>query len=76
MTRYVKQYCHVHGVHCPKQHIADITYHTGTRVHRCSNIKKHFQKADHIFGRWVRVTYDGQPDHKRKPNNTSELGWN
>ena len=73
MTRHVKEYCDVHGVLYPKQHIGDITYHTGTRVHRCSNIKEHFPKAAHIFGKWVRVIYDGQPERKRKPNNTSEL---
>ena len=73
MTRYVKEYCDVHGVHYPKQHIGDITYHTGTRVYRCSNIKEHFPKAVHIFGRWVRVIYDGQPDRKRKPNNATEV---
>ena len=30
MTRYVQEYCGVHGVHYPKQHIRDITYHIGT----------------------------------------------
>ena len=73
MTRYVREYCDVHGVHCPRQHIGGITYHTRTRVYRCSNIKEHFPKAVHIFGRWVRVVYDGQHDRKRKPNNTSEV---
>ena len=73
MTRYVKEYCDVHGVHYPKQHIGDITYHTGTRVYRCSNIKEHFPKAVHIFVRWVRVIYDEQPDSKRKPNNATEV---
>ena len=53
MTRYVKEYCVVHGVHYPKQNIGDITYHTRTRVYRCSNIKEHFHKAVHIFGTWV-----------------------
>ena len=38
-----------------------------------SNIKEHFHKAVHIFGRWVRVVYDRQPDRKRKPNNASEV---
>ena len=73
MTRYVKEYCDVHGVHYPKQNIGDIIYHTGTRVFRCSNIKKHFPKAVHICGRWVRVICDGQPDRKRKPNNATEV---
>ena len=45
MTRYVKEYCVVHGAHYPKQNIGDITYHTGTRVYRCSSIKEHFHKA-------------------------------
>ena len=27
----------------------------------------------YIFGRWVRVIYDEQPDRKRKPNNTTEV---
>ena len=45
MTRYVKEYCDVHGVHCPKQNIGDIIYHTGTRVFRCSNIKKTLPKS-------------------------------
>ena len=73
MTRYVKEYCDVHGVHYPKQHIRDITYHTGTRVYRCSNIKEHFPKAVHIFGLWVCIIYDGQPDCKRKLNNASKV---
>ena len=29
--------------------------------------------AVHIFGRWVRVKNDGQPDRKGKPNNTTEV---
>ena len=64
MTRYVKEHCEVHAVQYPKQHIRDITYHTETRLYRCSNIKEHFPKAVHIFGRWVRVIYDGQLDRK------------
>ena len=43
------------------------------QIYRCSNLKEHFPKAVHIFGRWVCIIYDGQPDHKRKPNNTSEI---
>ena len=73
MKRYVKEYCDVHGVHYLRQCIGDITYHTGTRVYRCSNTKEHFPKAVHIFGRWVRAIYDGEPDLKWKPNNTSEV---
>ena len=73
MTRYVKEYCDVHEVHYPKQHIGDITYNAGTRVYRCSNIKEHFHKAVHIFGTWVCVIYDRQPDRKRKPNNATEV---
>ena len=44
MTRYVKEYCDVHGAHYLRQQIGDITYHTRTRVYRCSNIKEHFKK--------------------------------
>ena len=73
MICYVKEYCNVHGAHYPRQRIGDIKYHTGARVVRCSNIKEHFPKAVHILGTWVRVIYDGQPDRKRKPNNTSEV---
>ena len=50
MTRHVTEYCDVHGVLYPKQYIGDITYHTGTRVHRCSNIKEHFPKAVTFLG--------------------------
>ena len=56
-----------------QQHIGDITHHTGTQVYRYSNIKEHFPKAVYIFGRWVRVIYDGQRDRKRKPSNTPEV---
>ena len=73
MTCYVKEYCDIHGVHYPRESIRSITYHTGTRWDRCSNIKEHFPKVVHIFGRRVRVIYDGQPDSERKPNNTSEV---
>ena len=73
MTRSVKECCNVHGLNYPKQRIGDITYHTGTRVCGCCNIKEHFPKAVHIFGRWVCIIYDGQSDRKRKPSNTSEV---
>ena len=43
------------------------------REYRYSDIKEHFQEAVHIFGRWVHLIYDGQPDRKRKPNNTPEV---
>lgn len=51
MTEFVKQYCHVHEFHYPIQKIGDIKYLTGTRVYRISNIKEHFPKSVHIFGR-------------------------
>lgn len=66
MDAYVKQYCTVHGVHYPFQKIDDIKYHIGTRVYRVSDIVEHLSKANHIFGRWVRIIYDGQPDRKRQ----------
>ena len=73
MTRYLKCYCDVHGVHYPRQYIEDFIYHTRTRVYRCSNIKEHFQKGVHIFWKWTRVIYDGQPDRKQKPNKAPEV---
>ena len=73
MTRYLKCYCDVHGVHYPRQCIEDFIYHTRTRVYRCSNIKEHFQKGVHIFWKWTRVIYDGQPDRKQKPNKAPEV---
>ena len=66
MDSYVKQYCSVHRVHYPYQTIKNIKHHTATRVYRVSNITKHFPKADHIFGRWVWIIYDGQPDRRKQ----------
>lgn len=42
----------------------DIKYHTDTRVYWVSRIIDHFPKAEYIFGRWVRIIYDGPPDRK------------
>ena len=61
---YARQHCTVHGVHYPHQKIDDIKYHTGTRVCRVSRIMDHFSKAEHIFGRWIRIIFDGQPDRE------------
>ena len=61
----VRQNCSIHGVHYPYQKIDDITYKTGTRVYRVSNINEHFPKTDHIFGRWVRIIYDNQSEQRR-----------
>ena len=65
MNTYVQQNCTIHGVHYPHQKLHDITYKTGARVCRVSNITEHFTKADHIFGRGVKIIYDGQPNQKR-----------
>ena len=72
MNAYVRQHCSVHGVHYPHQKIDDIKYHTGTRVCHVSNIFEHFPKVDHIFGRWVRIVYDDQPDCKKTTNTGDE----
>ena len=72
MDAYDQQNCTVHGVHYPHQKIDDISYKTGTRVYQVSNTTDHFPRSDHIFGRWVRIIYDGQPDQRRRP--TDETG--
>ena len=68
----MKQYCHVHGVHYPTQKIGDIKYHTGTRVYRVLNIREHFPKSLHIFGRWAKVIYVGQPARPRHDNDLQQ----
>ena len=65
MTEYVNQNCHVHGFHYPIQSIEDIEYRTGTRVYCVSNIREHFPRSVHIFGRWCQVIYDGQPSKEK-----------
>ena len=72
LDAYVKQFYTAHGVHYPFQKIDDIKYHTGTRVYRISNIKEHLPRADHIFGRWVRIIYDGQPGRKKHPQHDTD----
>lgn len=66
MTKFVRQFCTVHGVHYPTQKIDDIKYRTGTRVYRVSNIKEHIPRSVHIFGRWSKVIYDGQPSRQSR----------
>ena len=72
MDAYVREHCTIHGVHYPRQKIENITYQTGTRTYRVSNIIEHFQKSDHIFGRWVRIIYNGQPDRRKQPSDKIE----
>ena len=72
MDAYVREHCTVHGVHYPRQKIEDITYQTRTRVYRVSNIIEHFQKSDHIIGRWVRIICNGQPDRRKQPSDKIE----
>ena len=66
ITEYVNQNCHVHGVHYPIQSIKGIEYRTGTRIYCVSNIREHFPRSDHIFGRWCRVIYGGQPSKEKR----------
>ena len=70
MDAYVKQFCTVRGVHYPFQKIDDIKYHNGTNVYRVSTITEHLPKADHIFGRWVRIIYDDNQTGKNIPHTT------
>ena len=69
MTQFVKQYYAVRGVHYPTQKIGDIKYHTGNRVYRVSNIREHFPNSIHIFRRWTKVIYDGQPAWLKQDSN-------
>ena len=50
-----------------------MTYKTGPRVYRVSNTSEHFPKFEHIFGRWVRIIYNGQPDHRKEPGDEIEI---
>ena len=67
--QFVKQYLQFTGVHYPTKEIGNIQYHTGTRVYRCTKIKKHHPKSVHIFGRWVKVIDNGQLA-RQKPTDT------
>ena len=69
LKAYVQEYCTVHGVHNPHQKINDITYKTSTRV---SNITDHLPRSKHIFGRLVRIIYDGQLDRRRQSTDEIE----
>lgn len=33
----------------------------------------HFPKAEHIFGRWVQIIFDGQPDRKNPPEPEDDI---
>ena len=72
MNDFVRQYAEFRGVHYPTQEIGDIKFHTGTRVYRCKKIKEHFPKAVHIFGKWTKIMYNGQPARQKKPSDESE----
>ena len=72
MNDFVRQYAEFRGVHYPTQEIGDIKFHTGTRVYRCTKIKEHFPKAVHIFGRWTKIIYNGQPARQKKSSDESK----
>lgn len=65
MDEFVKQHFEFTKVDYPKQQIDGTEYHTGTRVYWCTKIKHHLPKYVHIFGRWTRVIYTGQPARQR-----------
>ena len=72
MNDFVRQYAEFCGVYYPTQKIGDIRFHTGTRVYRCTKIKDHLSRAVHIFGRWVKIIYNGQPARQKKPSDKPE----
>ena len=41
-------------------------------MYQCTKIKEHFPKAVHIFGRWTKIIYNGQPARQKKPSHESE----
>ena len=73
MNEFVGQHFDFTKVHYPTQQIDGIKYHTGTRVYWCSNIKNHLPKSVHIFGRWARVIYNGQPARQKTPTTHDEI---
>ena len=72
MNDFVRQYAEFRRVHYPTQKIGDIKFHTGTRVYRCTKIKEHLPKAVHIFGRWTKIIYNGQPARQKKSSDESK----
>lgn len=69
---YVRQNCSIHGLHYSYQKTDDITYKTGTRVYRVSNINEHFPKTERIFGRWVRIMYDNQSEPRKETTDDAD----
>lgn len=73
MYEFVKQHFEFTKVDYPKQQIDGIEYRTGTRVYWCTKIKHHLPKYVHIFGRWIRVIYTGQPARQKTQNTHNDI---
>ena len=69
MNDFVRQYAEFRGVHSPTQEIAEIKFHTGSRVYQSTKIEEHFPRAVHVFGRWTKVIYNGQLARQRQQTN-------